>query len=108
MSKEKKKSKIPDFKTREEEAEFWDTHDAADFQDEFHTVEVEFAENLGGEASTDKPGSGIRDLTIEEIFGAVKSPFDRPLTDEELEELINQASEDHAVARWERVRRESD
>ena len=31
-------SRIPAFKTIEEEAEFWDTHDSSEFDDEFETV----------------------------------------------------------------------
>ena len=31
----KAKSRIPRFKTYEEEAEFWDTHDTTEFEDEF-------------------------------------------------------------------------
>lgn len=36
-------SKIPEFKTIAEEAEFWDTHDITDFEDEFKPVKVHFA-----------------------------------------------------------------
>ena len=32
------KSRIPTFKTIEEEAEFWDTHSTADFEDELEVV----------------------------------------------------------------------
>ena len=32
-------SRIPAFKTIEEEAEFWDTHSTADFEDEFEDVD---------------------------------------------------------------------
>ena len=32
MSEAKKQSRIPTFTSREEEAEFWDTHDTADFE----------------------------------------------------------------------------
>ncbi len=39
-------SRIPDFKTREEEAAFWDTHDFTDFEDEFQPVRVRVAKNL--------------------------------------------------------------
>ncbi len=39
-------SRIPEFKSREEEAEFWDTHSFADYWDEFKPVEVQFAKNL--------------------------------------------------------------
>jgi hypothetical protein len=33
------KSRIPEFKSIEEEAEFWDTHSTADFEDEFEDVD---------------------------------------------------------------------
>ena len=42
----KKKSRIPEFKNREEEAEWFDTHDMADYMDEFKPVKVRFAKNL--------------------------------------------------------------
>ena len=38
--------RIPDFKTRAEEAEFWDTHDTTEFEDEFKPVRATFAKNL--------------------------------------------------------------
>lgn len=41
-----KKSRIPVFKSIEEEAEWFDTHDLGDYQDEFKTVRVKFAKNL--------------------------------------------------------------
>ncbi|MEJ7902234.1 MAG: CopG family antitoxin [Thermomicrobiales bacterium] len=37
--------RIPSFNNIEEEAEFWDTHDTADFPDEFQPVEV----TIGGD-----------------------------------------------------------
>jgi predicted DNA binding CopG/RHH family protein len=40
------KSRIPAFKSREEEATWWDTHDLAEYQDEFKTVNVRFAKKL--------------------------------------------------------------
>ena len=46
MTRKVIKSRIPEFKNREEEAKFFDTHDMADFQDEFKTVKVRFAKNL--------------------------------------------------------------
>ncbi|MBI2303640.1 MAG: hypothetical protein HYU86_02700 [Chloroflexi bacterium] len=48
MSKKEQetKSRIPEFKSREEEAEWFDTHDMADYQDEFKTVRARFAKNL--------------------------------------------------------------
>ena len=36
-------SKIPKFKSIEEEANFWDTHDSEEYTDEFEKVDVEFA-----------------------------------------------------------------
>ena len=39
-------SRIPDFATREEEAEWFDTHDMGDYQDEFKTVRARFVRNL--------------------------------------------------------------
>ena len=41
-----KKSRIPKFKNIQEEAEFWDTHDTTDYEDEFKPVKVKFAKNL--------------------------------------------------------------
>ena len=41
-----KPSRIPEFKTIEEEAEFWDTHTLADYWDEGKPVKVRFAKNL--------------------------------------------------------------
>jgi hypothetical protein len=40
------KRQIPEFASIEEEAEFWDTHDTADYEEEFRQVEVRFARNL--------------------------------------------------------------
>ena len=40
------KSKIPEFKTLEEMAEFWDTHDSEEFEGEFEEVEIEFVRPL--------------------------------------------------------------
>lgn len=42
----KQPSRVPTFSSREEEAAWWDTHDLADYQDEFETVEARFAEKL--------------------------------------------------------------
>lgn len=49
MTKVKFKPKEPipkKFKSIEEEAEFWDTHDLGDYWDEFKPVKVRFAKNL--------------------------------------------------------------
>ncbi|MDO8638178.1 MAG: CopG family antitoxin [Candidatus Daviesbacteria bacterium] len=42
----KKKDKIPNFKSREEEANFWDTHSFADYWDDWKDVDVEIAFKL--------------------------------------------------------------
>lgn len=39
-------SRIPEFSSRQEEAEFWDTHSFADYWDELTPVKVRFAKNL--------------------------------------------------------------
>lgn len=36
----KKRTKIPEFKTLEEEAKFWDTHSFADYWDELEDVDI--------------------------------------------------------------------
>ena len=40
--------RIPEFKNRQEMAEWFDTHDTADYEDEFKQVQVRFAKNLSG------------------------------------------------------------
>lgn len=40
------KSRIPEFASYEEEAEWWDTHDITDYLDEFKPVKVRVAKNL--------------------------------------------------------------
>ncbi len=38
----KKKLKIPNFRTIQEEADFWDTHSFADYWDQMEDVQIEF------------------------------------------------------------------
>ena len=45
-SKSSGSSRIPDFSSREEEAEWWDTHSIVDYLDEMEPVNVKFAKNL--------------------------------------------------------------
>jgi hypothetical protein len=40
------KSRIPEFTSYEEEAEWWDTHDITDYLGEFKPVKVRVAKNL--------------------------------------------------------------
>ena len=44
--KKQAKSRIPQFKNRQEMAEWFDSHDIANYQDEFRTVNAKFAKNL--------------------------------------------------------------
>ncbi|MDO8487192.1 MAG: CopG family antitoxin [Candidatus Curtissbacteria bacterium] len=67
-----KKKTIPNFKSREEEAKFFDTHDMADYQHEFKTVKVKFAKNLseGITIRFDKPTlEKLRELAHEKGLG---------------------------------------
>ena len=41
-----KRSKIPQFTNRQEEAKFWESHSVSDFIDEFKPVNARFAKNL--------------------------------------------------------------
>lgn len=43
--KKNKKSKIPKFKTYEDEAKFWDTHEFTEFEDELEDVDIVFELN---------------------------------------------------------------
>ena len=43
---DRKQRTIPEFASREEEAEFWDTHDIADYWDELKPVKVRFSEKV--------------------------------------------------------------
>jgi len=49
--KKQPKSRIPEFANYQEEAEFWDTHDTTDFDDEFRPVKVTVAKNLSEEVT---------------------------------------------------------
>ena len=40
------RSRIPRFKSIEEEAEFWDTHDSTEFESEFKPTRVKFADKI--------------------------------------------------------------
>jgi predicted DNA binding CopG/RHH family protein len=46
MTKQQKKNRVPEFKSRQEMAKFWDTHDFTDYKDEFKPVRARFAKNL--------------------------------------------------------------
>jgi predicted phosphatase len=56
-------SRIPDFASREEEAAWWDSHDLADYQDEFKTVPARFAKNLSGGITVRLDAETLAELT---------------------------------------------
>ena len=43
---EQKKSRIPEFASLQEEAEFWDSHDITDYLDELTPIDFKFSETL--------------------------------------------------------------
>src|SRR5947208_1867930 len=45
-TQQKHTSRIPDFKSRQEMADFWDTHDFTEYWDEFKPVKITFAKTL--------------------------------------------------------------
>jgi hypothetical protein len=51
-------SKVPEFTSREEEAEFWDTHDVTDYLDELRPVRVRFAPTLSLRSANDEGEEG--------------------------------------------------
>ena len=55
-----KKSKIPEFKSIEEEAKFWDTHSITDFEDETKNVDIVF--------ELDKPRDETLVLRVQKDF----------------------------------------
>jgi len=58
----KSSGRIPKFKSIQEEAEFWDTHDTGDFADEFRPVKVKFAKNLSSALSIRLDSKTLEDL----------------------------------------------
>ncbi|MDQ3655169.1 MAG: BrnA antitoxin family protein [Chloroflexota bacterium] len=55
--------RIPSFKNIEEEAEFWDTHDTADFPDEFELVNVTIGGDLAERLTIRLDGADRAELT---------------------------------------------
>ena len=59
-----KESKIPSFASREEEAEFWDTHDIADYADELKPARARFAHRLSEGITIRLDPETLRELRI--------------------------------------------
>jgi predicted DNA binding CopG/RHH family protein len=67
-----KKSRIPEFQSVEEEAEFWDTHSFADYWSEMKPVKVRFAKKLSDTLTIrldTKSIEEIRELASEQGIG---------------------------------------
>lgn len=60
----KVKNEVPKFKSLEEEAEFWDTHDTADFEEEFKLIKVRVVKNLEHIYSVRFDGQTLADLQV--------------------------------------------
>ena len=46
MASERKRSRIPRFRSYEDEAEFWATHDSTEFEDEWKEVKIKVSKPL--------------------------------------------------------------
>lgn len=55
-------SRVPEFRGREEEAEFWGTHDVTDYFDEPRPVRVRFAPNLSSGMTVRLDPADLEDL----------------------------------------------
>ena len=62
--KQHPKSRIPEFANYQEEAEFWDTHDTTDFEDEFRPVRVQVAKNLSEEITIRLDPESLRQVRV--------------------------------------------
>jgi hypothetical protein len=60
---ERTKSRIPKFRSREEEAQFWETHDVSDFEDVLKEVKVTVARPLEHHLSVRLDAAVITQLT---------------------------------------------
>lgn len=61
----KMKYKIPQFKSVQEEAEFWDTHSITDYLDEMRPVKIKFAKPLAHVFTVRFDGKTLTDLQTE-------------------------------------------
>lgn len=62
---------VPEFKSREEEAEFWDTHSAADYWDQLEPVQVEvdpeLADRVAERRKTKRITLRLRECQLEAV-----------------------------------------
>ena len=57
--------RLPEFATLEEAATYWDTHDSAEFEDEFQPVELEIARPLIHSLEVDFDGATFQRLVAQ-------------------------------------------
>jgi hypothetical protein len=89
-----RRNRVPNFKTIEEMAEFWDTHDTTDFEEEFEIVESPFLKGSNSLRVSLKPDEAKAVAKLAKIEG---------ISSEEL--VRNWVSQRIATARTLRKRR---
>ena len=57
-------NRIPEFGSRQEEAEFWDSHDFADFWDELEPIQIEVGDNLACRVSLRLDADSLEEVCI--------------------------------------------
>ena len=84
------KSRIPEFASREEEAEFWDTHDFTDYLDELEPVKVRVANPLSASVQVRFDTETDRELEVRaQEQGVKKSTLVRMIVKEWLRQNRN-------------------
>lgn len=71
-------SRIPDFKSREEEAEFWDTHDVTEFWDELEPSKLEVSREFRDRIAARAAANPVPDWPVHVHVDLA----DRPLVEE--------------------------
>ena len=56
--------RIPEFATRQEEAEFWDNHDFADFWDELEPIQIETGDDLARRVSLRLDANSLGEVCV--------------------------------------------
>ncbi len=96
MAQSEKEHRIPHFKTIEEEADFWDSHDSAEFEDEFVEVEdVRFVKATPKKALTVR----LEEQTLDDLKKIAKEKGIGPSTLARMWILERLRGQDDAVSR---------
>ena len=75
-----RRSRIPTFKSRDEEAEFWDTHDSGDYDDEFTPASVQLDGSLSDKIVVPLEPKAMEALRARAIEEGVDDPTALVLT----------------------------